>query len=390
MATSVTFGSSSDYNNWTSTIAGVSCGAYGKVTVAGRTANTVTLNCEARFAFTGNGSTEGYENYYVTFEVSGTSVTKTTNNMLMADHPWWYGAGWKTNILTSSFNVNVSSYSDLPLTIKCYFWSTDGPSYSSTKTGTVNSGAYSIVPTAPTLTATTDISQVSNYFYIGYNRDTTINLTCSGGDNIYQRDYQVSRNGGAYSSISGGYISDTSYAYTLPQDFVVGDTLEFKVVVNSSTGDTATSSATSTMTAKYRTPDSVTITSPSSATVIPCIDQPSVTWASVPQNISYYRVQYTPPSGTAVSTTVPSSTLTYTLPVSITLDPGNSIRFTITPVNPTTSGTGVTSATITAGGGLYVKYNGAYKLGAPYTKVGGAWKRGCAYIKKNGVWKLTE
>lgn len=390
MATSVTFGSSSDYNNWTSTIAGISCGAYGKVTVASRTANTVTLNCEARFAFTANGSTEGYENYYVTFEVSGTSVTNTTKSILMADHPWWSGAGWKTNILTSSFNVNVSSYSDLPLTVKCYFWSSDGPSYSSTKTGTINSGAYSIVPTAPTLTATTNISQVSNYFYIGYNRDTQINLACVGGENINQYDYQVSRNGNAYSSISGGFISNTSFDYTLPQDFTVSDTLEFVVVVNSSTSDTATSSATSPLTAKYRTPDSVTITSPSLATVIPCIDQPGVTWASVPQNISYYRVQYTPPSGTAVSTTVPSSTLTYTLPVSITLDPGDSIRFTITPVNPTTSGSSVTSATITAGGGLYTKQSGEYKLGAPYVKVGGEWKRGCTYIKKNGVWILTE
>lgn len=237
------------------------------ITVLSRTATSVTFSYTIQTYLNSSGYTgAGYEAYTGTLVISGANITTSTTNLTLKDKSTeWSGSTVHT--LSGTITVATSSYANLTASISYTVKSSADSSNSNSGSTTLATGTGAVTPTAPTsVTAKSNVSVSTSVFYIGYNADGKITIAVSGGSNVSKYRYQVSINGGAYTTLTT--TTAESHTYT-PSSRAAGDTLRFRVYSVSVT-DTLSSSPTysTTLTVSYRAsnaPTSISVESNNSS-----------------------------------------------------------------------------------------------------------------------------
>lgn len=280
------------------------------ITVKSRSATSVTFSYSIAtgFKYSSGSTSANYEKYSGKIEISGTSITTTSTTVTLKElSEAWSGAGTHST-KTGTITVNTSSASNLTATIKYTVTSSKDSSNSNTGSTTLSTGAGAITPTAPTISLAAKPSNNSSYYYIGYNPDNSVTITCSGGSNIARYKYQY--------SVGSGWVdltttTSSSYTATGLPTLAVGQSLSFQVVVYSSTNNTATATS-KTLYYRYHTPDMPTIISPTTKTVVNAGVALNIAWTAPVQTVTGYSLEIVIDGTTTSLGTVSASTLSYT------------------------------------------------------------------------------
>ena len=296
-------------NEFTATLDGTTLKSNLTITVQSRTATSVTFSYTAYLGIASYGSTSaGYETYTGHISISGTNITTKSASITFKplNTSWGQGSG-KT--VTGTITCSTSSASSLTANVSYYFKSTIASSgstqSSSTKTTSLSTGAGTITPTAPTISLAAKPSNSSSYYYIGYNPDSSVTITCSGGANIAKYKYQY--------SVGNGWVdltTTTSSSYTatgLPA-LAAGKTLSFQVVVYSTTNNSATATL-KTLYYAYYTPSAPTFITPAKKTVVDAGTVINCSWEAPPQTVTSYSIRVVV-NGEVKNSTVLGSTTT--------------------------------------------------------------------------------
>ena len=140
------------------------------ITVKSRSATSVTFSYSIAtgFEYASGNSSANYETYTGKIAISGTSITsKTTTVTLKALSEAWSGEGTHST-KTGTITVDTSSSSNLTATIKYTVTSSQDSSNSNTGSTTLDTGAGTVTPTAPTsVTAKSNVGASTSTVYIG-------------------------------------------------------------------------------------------------------------------------------------------------------------------------------------------------------------------------------
>ena len=279
-------------------------------TISNRTSSGFTINFThvVKMNSSGANTGSGWETYTAYITISGTGITSKTVSMEVK--PKSVGMSpWETYTTTASYTISTTSTSATTANISFYIQtSADGSKTSTSSTGTASVPAGTITPTAPTISLAAKPSNNSSYYYIGYNPDNSVTITCSGGSNIAKYKYQY--------SIGNGWVdltttTSSSYTATGLPTLAAGKSLSFQVVVYSSTNNTATATS-KTLYYRYRTPDAPTITSPTTKTLVDAGVALNIAWTAPVQTVSGYKLEIIIDGATTSLGTVSASTLSYT------------------------------------------------------------------------------
>lgn len=214
------------------------------ITVHSRTATAVTFYYSIVTYLNPSGRTDaGYEIYTGTIGISGYNISTSSAAVTLKElSEGWNGSTQHTK--TGYITVNTTSYANLTAVVTYTVISSKDSSNSNTGNTTMETGSGAIIPTAPTsFSAKAYDSGSISYFYIGYNADSYIALSASGGSNVESYSYQVSVNGGSYANCSANYY---------PTSKAKGTTYQFRVCAVSSTGNISSYVYSGIITAAYR------------------------------------------------------------------------------------------------------------------------------------------
>lgn len=265
-----------------------------------RSATSVSVSFTVTYTFTSTSSSawQGYSQY---FSFGGNTYTLKENSPTN-----WYGSPIvKTFTGTVSGLSSTSTSASVTVTLS----SADPDDADKTFTGTISFSSYAVIPGAPTsVSGKSNVSSSTSAFYIGYNPDSNIALSASGGSSASYYQFQVSVNGGTWTSVSSPYTPSTK---------TNGTTYTFRARSVSSTGDTSGYTNGNTLTAQYRPstkPDSVTLTSGKGSTTEIRLGYqkdtgliPSYTAKDI--NISFISYEYRKNSGSWTAWPITPSTI---------------------------------------------------------------------------------
>ena len=253
----------------------------GKTNVGGSTSTFyIGYNPDASIAVTVSGGSN-VSSYEIQVSVSGGSWTSCSST---------YTPTTKTAGTTYQFRARSKSSTG---------------NYSSYTTGNTITVGYR-ASTISSLSAKTNVSSSTSTFYIGYNPDSTIVLTPSGGTNVSSYTYQMSKNGGSYSNIATAQSG--AYTYT-PSGLAVGDTVQFRVCVVGLNGGTSSYVTSTTLTVQYRIPEAPTFLTPTQKTVVDVDTVIHCSWEAPPQTVTSYSIRVVV-NGEVKNSTVLGSTST--------------------------------------------------------------------------------
>lgn len=281
---------------------------YGELTVtaSSRSASGFLLNLSHLLTM-GGYTGAGYETYTAYITISGTGISTQTITMVVKPKATGLSSG-ATLTTTGSPYISTTSASATTATISYYIQTSANGDKTTTGSDTLNISAAIITPTAPsTVIAKSNVGASTTAFYIGYNPDSAIVVSCYGGSNISKYRYQVSINGGAYSTLTD--TTSSSYTYNV-SDRSFGDTIVFRVYAISSTNMVSTSATTSTtLTVQYRIPEAPTFLTPAQKTVVDADTIINCSWEAPPQTITSYSIRVVV-NGEVKNSTVLGSTTT--------------------------------------------------------------------------------
>lgn len=449
------------------------------ITVHSRTATAVTFYYSIVTYLNPTGSTDaGYEIYTGTIGISGYNISASSDTVTLKElSEGWSGSTQHTK--TGYITLNTTSYADLAAVVTYTVRSSKDSSNSNTGSATISTGSGAVIPTAPTSFSVKAYgSGSSSYFYIGYNSDSYITLSASGGSNVSYYQYQVSVNGGSYvacnatyyptsngkditykfrvysvsstgntssyvysgtitavyrassapTSITAvsnnskaddkfyiGFNADTvvnlsasggtnvsSYQYQVrknggtwencsapytPLGLSAGNTLQFRVCVVGLSGSNSGYIESSVLTVLYYTPDAPFSITFDEEMYLPHKGTISLSWAKPVQTVTGYKLQYSINGGEWISLADETDVaVSYT---NIPLKFKDEITFRIAAYNASGVSDYAISPVLSAVGGLYRKGNGEYKPFDCYIKMNGEYKRCTAYIKVGEEYKVS-
>lgn len=263
----------------------------------------------------------------------------------------------------------TSKGKDTTYKFRVYSVSSTGNTSSYVDSGTIT--AVYRASSAPTsITAVSNISKADDKFYIGFNADTVVNLSASGGTNVSSYQYQVRKNGGTWENCSAPYT---------PLGLSAGNTLQFRVCVVGLSGSNSGYIESSVITVLYYTPDMPTAISFGEEVYLPHKGVISLSWAKPAQTVTGYRVRYSVNGGEWIS--LPDVYAPSAEYADIVLSFKNKITFQIAAYNPSGASAYAISSVLPAAGGLYRMENGEYMPYDCYIKSGGEYKPCTAYVK---------
>lgn len=449
------------------------------ITVHSRTATAVTFYYSIVTYLNPAGSTDaGYEIYTGIIGISGYNISPSSDTVTLKElSEGWSGSTQHTK--TGYITLNTTSYADLAAVVTYTVRSSKDSSNSNTGSTTISTGSGAVIPTAPTSFSVKAYgSGSSSYFYIGYNSDSYITLSASGGSDVSYYQYQVSVNGGSYVACNATYYptskdKDTTYKFRVysvsstgntssyvysgtitavyrassaptsitavsnnskaddkfyigfnadttitlsasggtnissykyqvkknsgswtdcsatykPSGLSVGDELQFRVCVVGLSGSNSSYIYSDTFTVLYYTPSEPTSVVFTSEYYLPHKGIISLSWVKPVQTVTGYKIQYSINGGDWISLADETDVaVSYT---NIPLKFKDEIIFRIAAYNASGVSDYAISPVLSAVGGLYRKGNGEYKPFDCYIKMNGEYKRCTAYIKVGEEYKVS-